>query len=368
MSTGLFGNYYAGKRVLVTGHTGFKGSWLVLWLSRLGARVSGFSIDLPSTPCHFEVAGLQELIQHHNGDVRNFDQLKRVFDDFQPEVVFHLAAQSLVRRSFDEPKVTFDTNAGGTVALLECLRLCESVRTAVLITSDKCYRNVEWVWGYRENDLLGGEDPYSASKACAELAIHCYSEAFFKRTQPLRLASTRAGNVIGGGDWAADRIIPDCVKAWSKQQEIAIRNPKATRPWQFVLEPLSGYLWLGACLGNGLIESGEAFNFGPGDRVIQPVADLIEAFRHYWGSALYRIVPPDAEKKENSLLKLCCDKALSKLNWRAILTFDETVALTALWYKRYYKQEGDMRAFSESQIEHYSSLAKERGLTWAMCQ
>ena len=246
----MFENIYKGKRVLITGHTGFKGSWLCTWLLDLGATVAGFSVDIPTEPSHFEALGLSARIENFKGDVRNKSSLDEAMNKFRPDIVFHMAAQSLVRKSYEDPILTFETNSIGTLNLLDCLRDHPSVIAAILITSDKCYENVEWIWGYRENDRLGGKDPYSASKACAEIISKVYMETFFKEKGP-SIATTRAGNVIGGGDWALDRIVPDCARAWSKGEKVEIRNPNATRPWQHVLEPLSGYLVLGQKLLQG---------------------------------------------------------------------------------------------------------------------
>lgn len=361
----VFKNFYRDKCVLITGHTGFKGSWLALWLLQLGAKVVGFSAYLPSEPCNFEVLELKKLVKHNKGDIRNFHDLKQVFVDFQPQVVFHLAAQPIVRRSYDDPKLTFDTNLGGTVNILECIKKNECVRVGVIITSDKCYKNVEWTWGYRENDQLGSDDPYGASKGCAEIAINSYCQSYFNKEKRVNVASTRAGNVIGGGDWAEDRIIPDCIRAWSKDEEVIVRNPQATRPWQHVLEPLSGYLWLGVLLGNNELQGGEAFNFGPKVDVIHPVSTLIDTFMKYWDKAQWNVKGNGSIKKESGLLKLCCDKALSLLDWKAILPFEKTVELTALWYKKFYENRENMFEFSTQQIEQYCYLAKDRGMQWA---
>jgi CDP-glucose 4,6-dehydratase len=279
-----FGDAYRGRKVLVTGHTGFKGSWLCAWLLELGADVIGYSLYLPSTPANFEVLNLRERLEDVQGDVRDIDHLRQVFQHHSPEIVFHLAAQAITRKSYDIPRETFFTNLGGTVNVLESLRASESVKAGVIITSDKCYQNVEWVWGYRENDRLGGDDPYSASKACAEIACHSYIKSFFSsRGFPL-LSTARAGNVIGGGDWALDRIVPDMVRAFSSGQSLEIRSPGATRPWQHVLEPLSGYLWLGANLlrENQQVAWG-AFNFGPSSEVNRSVAGLNQEFLKTWG-------------------------------------------------------------------------------------
>jgi len=363
-----FNNFYHNKRVLVTGHTGFKGSWLSLWLTRLSAKVAGFSAYLPSDPCNFEVLGLEAMIEHHWGDIRNYHDIKEVFDAFRPEMVFHLAAQPIVRRAYEEPKVTFDTNFGGTVNILECIRESDYVQAAVLITSDKCYKNVEWLWGYRENDDLGGDDPYGASKGCAEIVINTYCRSYFEREKRVNIASARAGNVIGGGDWGEDRIVPDCMRAWAKDKEVVIRNPSATRPWQYVLEPLSGYLWLGVLLGNGVLKTGEGFNFGPGSDVIQPVSILIDTFKEYWQDGKWIAKGDNPIDRESKLLRLCCDKALLMLDWRASLTFEETVEFTARWYEKYYNSREKMLDFSIDQIEKYYSLAKKRGLRWAESQ
>jgi CDP-glucose 4,6-dehydratase len=363
----LFGGAYRGKRVLVTGHTGFKGSWLATWLEHLGAEVAGFSIDVPSSPANFELLDLEQRLVHFVGDIRDRERLAAVIDEFRPEIVFHLAAQSLVRRSYADPATTFETNALGMVNLLECLRTRPWIRAGVLITSDKAYRNDEWCWGYREVDALGGHDPYSGSKACAELIAHSYYHSFFRDT-PTKIATTRAGNVIGGGDWADDRIVPDCVRAWSQGDTVTVRSPQATRPWQLVLEPLSGYLVLGARLleeSAGL--NGEAFNFGPAAHVNQTVAELIDAMAARWPGAQWE-VPEDVARggHEATLLKLSCDKALFHLDWRAVLEFSETVDFTVDWYGAWHSGETDLYACSVDQIERYSQMARERGLPWAM--
>ena len=353
-------DYYKNKRIIVTGNTGFKGSWLTLWLKYMGAEVIGFSIDIPSKPCNFSVLNIQDIISHHWGDIRSFEGLDAVCKSFQPEIIFHLAAQPIVRRSYEEPKLTFDTNVGGTLNVLECVRQNSSVKAAVIITSDKCYKNNEWLWGYREPDALGGDDPYSASKGCAELVINSYCRSFFNDAG-INVASTRAGNVIGGGDWAQDRIVPDCIRAWSEKQEVVIRNPQATRPWQHVLEPLGGYLLLGMLLGQNRVKPGEAFNFGPIPDVIQSVGVLIESLGRSWGDdAPYKVIPDESNKKESTLLKLCCDKALSLLGWTAILSFEETISFTASWYKKFYENKEDMYLFSIEQIKTYCDLFEKR--------
>ena len=362
----LFGNAYRGKRVLVTGHTGFKGSWLAMWLVQLGADVGGFSLSVPTTPSNFELLGLEGRLRHYSGDIRDRAALGRAIDDFRPNVIFHLAAQALVRRSYADPATTFATNAMGMVTLLECIRERPWIGTAVLITSDKAYRNDEWCWGYREIDALGGYDPYGASKSCADLIATSYYHSFFK-DGPTRLATTRAGNVIGGGDWAEDRIVPDAIRAWSAGQTLNVRSASATRPWQHVLEPLSGYLWLGARLTQG--ESGlhgEAYNFGPDAKVSETVAELLDAMTHRWPGARWESQRASANAgREATLLKLSCDKALFDLKWSATLDFAETVAFTTDWYRAWCGKEADLVTFTTDQIAAYARLASERGKPWA---
>ncbi len=364
----MFLKAYAGKKVMVTGNTGFKGSWLTAWLLELGAQVAGYSVDVPSAPSNFEVLGLEKRIKQYWADVRDRNALEKAMDDFRPDIVFHLAAQALVRRSYADPTRTFEVNAMGTMNVLECVRNRPWVQACVMITSDKCYRNVEWHWGYRENDALGGEDPYSGSKGCAELISYSYIHSYFKKNgEGPKVATARAGNVIGGGDWAEDRIVPDCVRSWSRGETVVIRSPYATRPWQHVLEPLSGYLWLGAQLLKGNSRaSGSSYNFGPDATVNQPVETLISHIGKYWSDARWA-VDADASKHrpEATLLKLSCDKALAELSWRAVLKFDETVRFTSEWYKAYYAStKKDMGAITCQQIREYCGLAVERGLPW----
>lgn len=362
----MFLNMFNNKTVLITGHTGFKGSWLALWLQKMGAKVVGYSAYLPSEPCNFEVCNLQNRITHIEGDVRDIDKLMSVFSKYEPDIIFNLAAQAITRRSYDIPQETFFTNLGGTVNILECIRRHKKVKAAVIITSDKCYQNVEWVWGYRENDRLGGDDPYSASKACAEIATHSYIKSFFSKDGTTKIATARAGNVIGGGDWAADRIVPDYVSTFSKGEDLEIRNPYATRPWQHVLEPLSGYLWLCAnLLQDNKNVGGESFNFGPLSEVNRTVEELIKEFVKTWGNGQWHVRSNNETKKESTLLKLNCDKTLYYLKWHAVLSFEETVKMTAEWYKAYYNGEKDMFGFTTKQIEDYTYLAQKQGLVWA---
>lgn len=365
----MFLNAYKGKKVLITGNTGFKGSWLTVWLLDLGAEVAGYSVNVPSEPSHYKALGLESKIRQYWADVRDRSALERAMDEFKPDVVFHLAAQAIVRRSYADPVETFEVNAMGTMNVLECVRHRPGVRAAIMITSDKCYRNVEWHWGYRENDMLGGEDPYSGSKGCAELISYSYIHSFFKQGgDQAKVATTRAGNVIGGGDWAADRLVPDCVRSWSAGQTVVVRSPKATRPWQHVLEPLSGYLWLGTQLLNGnSASSGSSYNFGPDASVNQPVATLIDHIAKYWPKARWEL-DPEALKQppEANLLKLSCDKALAELQWRATLNFEQTVKFTSEWYKAYYETDKpDIHGVTRRQIKEYCKLAAGQGLSWA---
>ncbi|MEE2716923.1 MAG: CDP-glucose 4,6-dehydratase, partial [SAR324 cluster bacterium] len=273
---------FANRTVFLTGHTGFKGSWLSAWLLTLGVRVVGVALDPPSQPSHFEAAGLKEALEDHRLDIRNGDALKRLLSQTQPDFVLHLAAQPLVCQSYFDPVETYQTNVLGTLSLLEALRSLKKPCTAVLITSDKCYDNVEWVWGYRETDALGGPDPYSASKGAAELVIRSHVKSFFPKDGPVRVSVARAGNVIGGGDWAADRIVPDCVRSWASGKAVELRNPHATRPWQHVLEPLSGYLTLASVLSERPELHGEPFNFGPPAQQAHSVLELVKQMSKHW--------------------------------------------------------------------------------------
>ena len=362
---GHFSDVYRGRRVLVTGHTGFKGSWLAFWLKNLGAVVAGYSSGIPTQPSNFEFLGLEKLVNHYVGDIRDCGRLAKVMDEFRPEFVFHMAAQALVRRSYEDPAITFETNVMGMVNVLECVRTRPWIEVAVVITSDKAYRNDEWCWGYRETDALGGHDPYSNSKSCADLVAQSYFQSFLQHTS-IRLAITRAGNVIGGGDWAEDRIVPDSIRAWSKGESVTVRSPLATRPWQHVLEPLSGYLWLGARLWQkapGL--NGEAFNFGPDSGVNQTVGELLDAMGKRWLGAKWQ-VPAGFERDghEAMLLKLSCDKALFHLQWRAVMEFSMTVTMTVDWYRNWHEGREDVHSYTLGQIEHFSQMAEQQGAAW----
>ena len=353
-----FNNVYKGKKVLVTGNTGFKGSWLSTWLLMLGADVYGYSNDIPTRPSMFETIGLPDKVHHHFGDIRNREELNDYVQSVKPDFIFHLAAQAIVSTSYQEPFDTITTNVVGTASVLESIRNITWNCTCVLITSDKAYDNVEWIWGYRETDAVGGKDVYSGSKGAAELTIKCYWKSFIQTMSNIKLGVARAGNVIGGGDWAKDRIIVDCVKAFSKNEVVEVRSPKATRPWQHVLEPLSGYLTLGQYLSENKVENGEPFNFGP----------RAEHLAVLWG-----LDKNEAAKltgnipfKEATLLKLNCDKALAYLDWHSTLHYEECVRFIADWYKAFYTADDvDMYALTTSQIEAYARAAKSQQLKWA---
>ena len=363
----IFGNIYSNKKVLVTGNTGFKGSWLTAWLLELGADVYGMSNGIPTKPSHFKVAKLKEHIHHFDADIRDAELVNKIIHQVQPDFVFHLAAQALVRLSYREPLNTLNTNIMGTAHILEALRGLEHPCNAVIITSDKCYDNVEWTWGYRENDPLGGKDPYSASKGGAEMVIRTYANSYFAdKNSPVKIVSARAGNVIGGGDWAEDRIVPDCMRAWSQKKVVEIRSPGATRPWQHVLEPLSGYLSLGEHLAANAEMNGGSFNFGPPADQNYTVGELIEAMEQHWENIQWKDISGiEKQVYESGLLKLCCDKALSLLNWKPALNFQETVRFTVNWYRNFYEQpESDIFMFTQKQIKEYVSAAQNREITW----
>jgi len=358
---------FKGKSVFITGHTGFKGAWLTAWLKLLGAKVVGIALEPPSEPAHFTVAKLANDIVDLRVDIRDQHAVEDAIISTQPDFVFHLAAQALVRHSYDDPLETWQTNVMGTLHVLEALRKLDKPCAAVIITSDKCYDNVEWVWGYRETDALGGPDPYSASKGAAELAIRSYIKSYFpKATSKVRIAAARAGNVIGGGDWAVDRIVPDCVKAWSVNNEVELRNPHSTRPWQHVLEPLSGYLNLALALSQQLELHGEPFNFGPQAQQNHSVLELVQQMEKYWDKVRWKDVSQSVSGPyESGLLKLNCDKALYYLKWHAIMGFDETVRMTAEWFRTYYEETTQISATTNSQIVAYTAIARKQGLLWA---
>jgi CDP-glucose 4,6-dehydratase len=321
------------KKVLITGDTGFKGSWLAYWLYLLGAEVYGYSLPPRHPFDHFPLLKLGEKITHVDGDIRDYSHLSAALKNASPEFIFHLAAQPLVKRSYSEPRLTFDTNCGGSVNILEAVRATPSVRVLVFVTSDKCYRNNEWVWGYRENDELGGKDPYSASKAASELIFSSYWNSFFSNRENFGAATVRAGNVIGGGDWSENRIVPDCIRALKTDLPIQLRNPHAIRPWQHVLEPLLGYLLLASCLFEDPKKFAEPYNFGPRDSSFHTVKELAERIILLWGSGTMILDDSAAKPYEAGLLHLNCDKAHHKLGWHPRWNFDVSVEKTVTWYK-----------------------------------
>jgi CDP-glucose 4,6-dehydratase len=366
ISTGLAA--YRDKTVLITGQTGFKGAWFTAWLKQLGAKVVGIALDPPTEPSHFTAAQLADGMVDLRIDIRDRAALEEAIVSTQPDFVFHLAAQALVRRSYEDPLETWQTNVLGTLHVLEALRRLEKPCAAVIITSDKCYDNVEWVWGYRETDAMGGPDPYSASKGAAEVAIRSHIKSYFpKATSKVRIASARAGNVIGGGDWAADRIVPDCVKAWSTDNLVELRNPHSTRPWQHVLEPLSGYLSLATALLQRHELHGEPFNFGPQAQQNHSVLELVQQMALHWEQVRWQDVSGSAAGPyESGLLKLNCDKSLHYLHWHAVMGFEDTVRMTAEWYRGYYHQPAHIAATTNAQIAAYTAIAKQHGLEWAL--
>jgi CDP-glucose 4,6-dehydratase len=352
---------WSGKRVLMTGHTGFKGGWLSLWLQQKGAEVCGVSLPPLTSPNLFEDAGIASGMRSVLGDIRDVDLLKRVFAEHRPEVVFHLAAQPLVRSSYEDPLGTYSTNVMGTANVLEAARKTNGVRAIVAITTDKCYENREWDWPYRETDLLGGYDPYSNSKACAELVVSAYRNSFFNPAEYSRhgvaLASVRAGNVIGGGDWAEERLIPDMMRAFTAGCPVRIRNPHAIRPWQHVLEPLRGYLAVAESLCEGAA-NGQAWNFGPEQSDARPVEWIVRELAKIWGEGARWELEQAAQPHEAQMLKLDCSKAAARLGWRPELHIREALAMTAAWYRE-KMQSGEMRAFTCSQICNYEQRVED---------
>jgi len=365
----MFDNIYRNKKVLITGHTGFKGSWLSVWLLSLGAKVVGISNDIPTSPSLFKKLSLESKITHYKEDIRKIDAITEIIDNEKPDFLFHLAAQAIVSVSYSNPMETITSNVIGTSNILEALRILNKKITAVFITSDKAYDNVEQIWGYKETDQMGGKDVYSGSKGAAELIIKSYYHSFFKSEESnVKLSIARAGNVIGGGDWAKDRIVVDCMQSWSENKVVEIRSPKATRPWQHVLEPLSGYLNLGQVLYNDDFHHGEGYNFGPRAEQNRTVEDLLIDLSKYWNyndtSDAY-IITGNIPFHEAGLLKLNCDKALAYLNWQATLEYKDTIRFTSEWYYDFYKTDLDMYDKTLEQISEFEDLAQERELLWA---
>lgn len=328
-----FQNTFKGKTVLITGHTGFKGTWLSIWLKRLGAHVVGYSLDPPTQPNLFELTGIKKEITHYEGDILDLNYLKQVIQKTSPHVLFHLAAQSIVRHGFERPHETFLVNSGGTVNVLEAVRENDSLQAVVIVTTDKCYENREWIWGYRETDFLGGKDPYSASKAMAEIATKAYRESFLKEKIPV--ATVRAGNVIGGGDFSSYRLIPDCMRALIHKTPVEVRNPNSLRPWLHVLDPLYGYLMIASqMLKEGELWA-EEWNFGPLEYVAIPVKDIVEKAIMFWGEGDWIDHSTSSDSKEMAFLKLNWDKAAHRLRWKPRYTWEEALERTVEWFKAY---------------------------------
>ena len=374
MSKTPFGGTYEGMTVLVTGHTGFKGSWLSIWLQELGARVVGYSLEPPTRPSNFALSHLDRRLVDVRADVRDLDALRETIACYEPRLVFHLAAQPLVLPSYRQPKETLDTNVGGMVNLLEAVRTTQPVRAVVCVTTDKVYKNREWLWGYRENDELGGQDPYSASKAMAELAIESYRQSFFAGDRyaehGVAVASARAGNVIGGGDWGEYRLIPDCVRALTQGQPIGLRNPSFVRPWQILLEPLSGYLWLAVkLLGPEGWNYAEAWNLGPQERRAVTTEEVVRKVIEVWGSGDY-VTGTTQTETETALLRLNADKADNRLGWQCVYGWEQAVVETTRWYRAYADRQAeteaiDMHDVCVAQIAEYTAQARAEGIVWA---
>jgi CDP-glucose 4,6-dehydratase len=346
----------------MTGHTGFKGSWLTMWLNILGARVAGISNSFPSSPNHYKLLNLNNKIVSKNLDIRNLKILKKFIKKYQPDFVFHLAAQAIVKAAYENPIQTWSTNTIGTVNILESLRQLKKKCVAIIVTSDKCYENLEIKRGYHENDRLGGKDPYSASKASADIAIRSYISSFFShKNNNVIIATARAGNVIGGGDWSPNRLIPDCIRSWSKKKKVLIRSPNSTRPWQHVLEAIYGYITLAINLNKNKNLHGQAFNFGPAKNQNYKVISVIKLMKRYWQNVSWKLYKNNNKIfKESSLLKLNSQKAKKNLKWRSVLTFKENISLVTNWYKNFYLNSKQAYKLTSDQIEIYQKILNKR--------
>ncbi len=348
---------FKNKKIIVTGHTGFKGSWLTAFLSTYNCRIYGISKDIPTNPSHFKLLNIKKNLKNYQVDIGNLKLLKRIINKIQPDFVFHLAAQSLVKTSYMDPNLTFTSNSIGTLNILESLRHLKKKCNVIMVTSDKSYKNLEIKRGYKESDLIGGDDPYSSSKACAELIIQSYVNSFFKKNSNISIAVGRAGNVIGGGDWSKDRLIPDCFKSWSKGKFSIIRNPNSTRPWQHVLEVVYGYLLLAKKLKNNSNLHGQIFNFGPSYKKNYKVVEILRYFKSLWIKCDWKIDKEKTYQKESVLLKLNSNKAHKILKWKTELSFKETLVYTLNWYKSYYLNESKIITFE--QINSYKKNLKK---------
>jgi CDP-glucose 4,6-dehydratase len=342
------------KKVFVTGHTGFKGSWLCLWLQEMGAVVMGYSLEPDTQPSLFNEAKVGETMVSEIGDVRDLEHIKNSMVDFNPDILLHLAAQPLVRKSYQDPVETYSTNVMGTVNVLEAARKTPSLKSVVVVTTDKCYENKEWEWGYRENEPMGGHDPYSSSKGCAELVTSAYIRSFFNIPNSAAVASARAGNVIGGGDWADDRLVPDILSAFAKAEPVIIRNPLSTRPWQHVLEPLSGYLVLAEALYHHSHTYEGGWNFGPKDEDCRSVGDILDTMTSLWGEGASWELDKNNNPHEAGFLKLDCSKSKSKLNWQPKWNLDQTLEKIIEWHKGFDNQE-DVKAMCLREIREYTN-------------
>lgn len=354
-------NIFRNKKIIITGHTGFKGSWLTAWINLLGGKILGISNGLVSNPSHYKLLNLEKKIINKNIDIRNLNKLKKIIKQYQPDFVFHLAAQALVKEAFNNPLKTWSTNTFGTINVLESLRQLKKKCSVVIITSDKCYENLEIKRGYHENDKLGGMDPYSASKASADIAIKSFVNSFFShKNNKVYIATARAGNVIGGGDWSSDRLIPDCVKSWSKKKKVLIRSPYSTRPWQHVLEAIHGYIILAINLNKNKQFHGEAFNFGPTKDKDYNVMSVVKIMKDYWKDVSWGFAKKNKFYKESNLLKLNSKKSIKKLNWKCILTFRETIFFVIDWYKNFYMNPKGVYKLTIKQILNFQKILDKK--------
>jgi len=358
VTRGIRRDFWANKKVFVTGHTGFKGSWLSLWLQNMGTQVVGYALSPPTKPSLFDAAHVTEGMISMGGDVRDFEKLSAAIADHSPEIVIHMAAQSLVRYSYKNPLETYTTNVIGTANVLESVRVARNVKVVIIVTSDKCYENKEWLWGYRENDRIGGYDPYSSSKGCAELVTAAYRSSFFPidkfELHGVAVASVRAGNVIGGGDWADDRLVPDIVRAFQEGKSVMIRSPQSIRPWQYVLEPIHGYLCLAERLHEGRLELAGPWNFGPNEEGIKTVSWIVDTMAKLWkGGARWETDSASTHPHEANLLQLDCSRARNLLLWKPKLSLPVALEWIVAWYQNYYAGKDDMRKISNAEIASY---------------